>query len=873
MPGRRAVLSIGKLIAGQEGYYLSKVAAGAEEYYLGSGEAAGDWIGDGAPLLGLAGVVDGDVLAAVLDARRPGEGGESLITWRRPDRVRGFDLTFSAPKGVSLLFALGEPEVARAMRAAHDAAVRAALAYLEREGGEVRRGKDGATRLGGSGFVGAAFRHRTSRAGDPQLHTHVLVANMTRGSDGRWSALDSKQLYAQAKTAGCLYQAVLRYELRELGLEWTVRDNGLSELAGVDVKVLRAFSRRRVEIEARLQLTGATSKAGAQIATLDTRQPKEGAVDAVSLFAEWHARADELGFTADARAQLLGAHTVADPTSAELLRVGAELLGPTGLTERASMFTRKEVLQAYARAHPDGAAVDELEALSDGLLATSESVPVDPVAVPTAPHGGGAERSARRYSTVELLGIEADLLARAVAGRAAALGQVDAATVTATLAAHPQLLDEQTAMVERLLSSGDAVEVVVGKAGTGKTTTLAAAYEAWQAAGVPVFGAAVAARAALGLQAETGIPSRTVAGVLNRIADGRGLPVPDGGVLVVDEAGMLGTRDLHTLLSACQDGRVKLVLIGDYRQLPELAAGGAFHALTRELDPIWLNINRRQTAPWERVALDELRHGKVDKALEAYVAAERVRAAPTAPESRARLVDDWWHAATATEQTLPHAADVVGEGLGESAASVARPDPGVVMIAVRRIDVDELNLRAREHMRAAGHLAGEDLIVPISPYVERPFAVGDVIAARRNCWPKHLINGARGVITALDSAAGTLTVRIHDKDIDIPRDYLEAGHLDHGYALTVHQAQGMTASRSFVRVGDEMYREAGYVAMSRARDGSTAYVAGAKEPQHDIETCHGREERREAADAIRSAWSRSCAQELAQSTMTDSFDL
>jgi ATP-dependent exoDNAse (exonuclease V) alpha subunit len=428
-------------------------------------------------------------------------------------------------------------------------------------------------------------------------------------------------------------------------------------------------------------------------------------------------------------------------------------------------------------------------------------------------------------------------------------------------------------MVERLLGSGDGVEVVVGKAGTGKTTTLAVAHRAWQEAGVPVFGAAVAARAGLGLQAETGIPSRTVAGVIDRIAEGRGLPVPAGGVLVVDEAGMLGTRDLHTLLSACQENAVKLVLIGDHRQLPELAAGGAFRALTRELDPIWLNVNRRQTDAWERAALDELRHGDVDKALDAYFTAERMRAAATAPESRARLVDDWWYAATTTTEQADARQQSPGERIGERQPGVGRPDPGVVMIAVRRIDVDELNLRAREYMRAVGHLAGEDMTVPISPYVERPFAVGDVIAARRNCWPKHLINGARGVVTAVQPAAGTLTVQINGQSIDIPRDYLEAGYLDHGYALTVHQAQGMTASRSFVRVGDEMYREAGYVAMSRGRDGSTAYIAGVKEPQHDIETCHGHDETRDAAAAMRSAWSRSCAQELGRSAMADSVDL
>jgi conjugative relaxase-like TrwC/TraI family protein len=169
-------------------------------------------------------------------------------------------LTSSAPKSVSLLFALFEGETAAVVRRAHDAAVVQALGYLEREAGEVRRGKDGVDRLPGGGFVAAAFRHRTGRAGDPQLHTHVLVANVTRGADGRWSALDGRQLYLQAKTAGTLYQTALRHEVRQLGLRFVVRDNGTCEIAGVPPQVLRAFSRRRTEIEAHLTERGETSR-------------------------------------------------------------------------------------------------------------------------------------------------------------------------------------------------------------------------------------------------------------------------------------------------------------------------------------------------------------------------------------------------------------------------------------------------------------------------------------------------------------------------------------------------------------------------------------------------------------------------------------
>jgi conjugative relaxase-like TrwC/TraI family protein len=325
---RPDVLSIGKLGRGAEGYYLNAVAKGVEDYYLGSGEALGRWVGSGSARLGLSGVVDGDDLRAVLDGRRPVDG-RSLLWQRREDRLPGFDLTFSAPKGVSLLFALSHTRTSLLVREAHDRAVAAALGYLEREAGEVRRGKDGVDRLPGGGFVAAAFRHRTSRAGDPQLHTQVLVANMSRGQDGRWSALDGRQLYWQAKTAGTLYQTALRHELRALGLRFTLRENGLSELADVPRSVLRAFSRRRVEIEAELARRGDSSRAAAQVATLATRKAKDYGVPAESLAAEWHSRAEGLGFDA-AHFQRLARDAGLPPIRLHDLRHGAASLALAG---------------------------------------------------------------------------------------------------------------------------------------------------------------------------------------------------------------------------------------------------------------------------------------------------------------------------------------------------------------------------------------------------------------------------------------------------------------------------------------------------------------------------------------------------------------
>jgi conjugative relaxase-like TrwC/TraI family protein len=215
------VLSIGKLGQGRANYYLESVAQGIEDYYTGGGEAPGRWLGSAARELGMGGEVEDDDLHAILSGSSP-RTGDPLAATHGGTRVPGFDLTFSAPKSVSVAFGLGDAGISREVREAHELAVTGALDYMERHAAVARRGRGGVEIVPGSGFVAAAFRHRTSRAGDPQLHTHVLVANMTRGPDDRWTALDGRRLYAHAKTAGYLYQAQLRAELvRRLGVEWT----------------------------------------------------------------------------------------------------------------------------------------------------------------------------------------------------------------------------------------------------------------------------------------------------------------------------------------------------------------------------------------------------------------------------------------------------------------------------------------------------------------------------------------------------------------------------------------------------------------------------------------------------------------------------
>ena len=292
------MLSIGKLGSDPDpaAYYLEVVASGVEDYYLSAEEVPGRWLGRAAGGLGLAGSVEPDDLRAILNGRNA-HSGDRLGHSRK---VPGFDLTLSAPKSVSLLWGLGNPEVASDVAAAHDEAVDAAMAYLEEVACVARRGRGGRIRVRGDGLIAAAFRHRTSRAGDPNLHTHVVVANMTLGPDGEWSALFGRALYRQARTAGLIYQAVLRHGLTErLGVGFGAVKGGVGEVDGVTPAVRRAFSRRRVEIEKAMANHGTHSARGAQVATLDTRPAKPAGITESVLRDGWHEHVKAMGFDID----------------------------------------------------------------------------------------------------------------------------------------------------------------------------------------------------------------------------------------------------------------------------------------------------------------------------------------------------------------------------------------------------------------------------------------------------------------------------------------------------------------------------------------------------------------------------------------------
>ncbi len=463
------MLSIGKLGAsGGADYYLEKVANNVDDYYLGRGEAPGHWIGATAEGLGLVGQVEAEALRNLL-AGTSAEGA-ALGLQIQPGRRPGYDLTFSAPKGISLLWAFGSGEVRDTISTAHDRAIGAVLDHLSMEACYARRGHGGAQLIEGRGFIGAAFRHRTSRAGDPQLHTHVVVPNLVHGADGRWSAPDGRHLFTWKMTAGTLYRSALRAELAPLGLVWGIRRNGLSELRDVPKAVLRAFSKRRVDIEAAMEVRGATSQKAAETAALDTRERKPAAGTGVDVLREgWVeelAKIDLPDGNGDLRpadvddvTAALWRETFASPGPAEVEDVFRVLAGEQGVslddweideqhlldsgapgvrvlpvTLLGSTFSRRDAMSAVARAFD--VTPDEAAALTARFLEREGVVRVlaDPDAGPEHlrtrnGHVVPVTSGDRRYTTTELLAAEQRIIDSAVARIGEGTGLVAPETV------------------------------------------------------------------------------------------------------------------------------------------------------------------------------------------------------------------------------------------------------------------------------------------------------------------------------------------------------------------------------------------------------------------------------------------------------------
>jgi conjugative relaxase-like TrwC/TraI family protein len=789
---RGRMLSIGKLGNGQERYYLDKVAEGAEDYYLGEGEAAGEWVGDAASRLGLEGEVTAGQLTAMLTGHNPVDG-EPLVGMRgvpAKGAVPGFDLTCSAPKSVSLLWGIGGPVAAAEISVAHREAVKAALRYMQREACWTRRGAGGSEFVKGSGYLAAAYLHRSSRNGDPQLHTHVLIANATQGPDGRWTRLYHPAIYDHATTASYLYEAHLRHELsRRLGVEWQPTRKGIAEIEGFADEHLRAFSTRRAEI---LEAAGANASAASrQVATLATRKPKESDVSRGELLERWRSRAKEIDLDRETIARTFDPDTGLRAAPAVSRTVSTQQVD-RAVTAAASHFDRRDAIQAVADSLSQGAPGSEVERLADAFLASDSVLQVaETVKGP-------------RYTTRRIWDLEREALAAVERMQAEGVQSAGELVAARVIAARHTLKADQREMVRRLLNSSEGVAVVIGEAGTGKTFAIVAAAEGWAQAGIPLRAAAPTWRAANVMSAD-GLPATTVASLLgdfDRAENDGSNGLPQRSVLLIDEAGMVDSATLARLIHHAERAEAKLVLVGDPEQLGEIEAGGLFRVIADRTDPIDLDEVIRHEHALDRIAAKRIREGEGREALTLYESHERVTVAANADARREAMVRDWHESFEA----------------GEDA----------VMIAKRNVEVEKLNAMAREVRRQAGKLGAQEIEVG-----EARFAAGDLVITRVNDPRAEIYNRERWRIGEVDAAERRVILEGIDqaKRVEVGAEYLsrtnphsEAPALEYAYAVTTYLAQGTTVDRAFLAADPSMDKQEMYVAASRTRGETRLYA-------------------------------------------------
>jgi conjugative relaxase-like TrwC/TraI family protein len=762
---------------------------------------------------------------------------------------RGFDLTFCAPKSVSLLRALDTGGVAsKAVVEAHNRAVAEALAYLHTHAGYTRvhnpvTGKKDLQRL--PGLVAAAYQHETSRAGDPHLHTHVLVPNKQARGDGMLVAVDSDALWHEAKAAGIIYQTTLRQELNAaVGVEWARVDahSGMAELAGVDRDLLAASSQRSTQLAAwaaehlLVDNTGELSAGQLAAAQKATRPRKPEHRPWAELKTEWAARfGGELVLDAHAQDTARTERRTAAAAKAITWVRGAV----AGMDKPA--FTRADLIEALGAHLPvtmDGAPGGPrrvLEALADavGMRITDTR----------QPH----EREGHdRYTAAPIITEEAALYTLiSIRNEDAVVPDSAADRVTS----EAGLSEDQRQAVTAVATSPWLIQPLSAPAGAGKTTSLRALRETAHEGGIArvVVVAPTGKAVDVALAEGAGDVGGTVAKALTDLKEER-LSFDERTLLVVDEAGMVGTPALRELLTAATHAGTKTVLVGDPRQLaPVQARGGMFAQLcadlpwAQSLSEVW-----RMRDAGERAASLAVRDGQgaaLTEAIDWYRRADRLRTGDPVT-----MADD-----ALTAWTADHASGVDS-----------------VLIADRWEIADALN--ARIHRTRVPEDADT-----LTGARRHRIGVGDVVISRRNDptitvyrRDNHTLtplsdapvrNGQRWKVAKIDVGGDRIGVRrIGDDAVAV----FEGGYLHtqvhHGYAVTVHAAQGTTAQRCHAVLATTGNRASAYVAMTRGRDNNTVYlydrVGGEGDHEHTPQPADGvhaarRGDDQDAAAALR----------------------
>ena len=796
-------------------YYTERLPS----YYLAGGEPPGRWWGSAAQDLGLSGQVDAEAFLAVMAGRDP-VSGEHLGRPYRDGSVRGYDATFSAPKSVSVLFALGDEWIREQVAQAHDQSVEAVLGWVEDHAHTRLRQHGHIMHVDAEGIMVGVFRQHTSRRLDPQLHTHAVIANKVRGPDGKWLALDARPIICDQRTLSALYHACNRAELtRRLGVEWEVPEHGIAEIAGVPEEVRVEFSRRTTDIERRLgeklerfrdnlsrEPTAKERWRLEREAVLDSRPGKPRSPSLTELRQEWRKRVISMGLdpsrlVSEAIGRRRGLHGIDRHEAAHIASEGLQ-----ALVQGQSSWRPAELVRELASAVPTTVTADAkelaefLDIMADGVAKTRCADISQPI-----PKGVALRRDGRPITEAAL---DRALTTRSILDEEEYLLDWTRRPVSAnrnrawlsSLAAADGLSPGQAEAVAAV-NGYRGLELIVGPAGAGKTTALATAVSQLQARGRPVFGVAPTAAAAEGLATETGMMADTLDKLLTEHTLSTRPPQPEyelaaGTTVVVDEAGTADTPKLADLARLADEHHWRVILVGDPRQFSAVGRGGMFAHLVDRFGAVELDQVHRFDHRWESEASLRLRTGDPGVLTE-YHRYGRIHDGPL-ETLETEILTAWKEA----------------RDRGETVALTANTTE----------TVDRLNTLAQATRIEAGELnPGGGLRVG-----DQKLLVGDEVVTRRNDRRLRtnlgimVKNRNHWTVTAVHRD-GSVTVTGPTGRIRLPAEYVTRD-VELGYAQTSHATQGRTVDTSLLFVDGPTDSRGVYTPMTRGREANHAYV-------------------------------------------------
>lgn len=872
-----------------------------DDYARGKDDAGGPapfWACQGAPLLGLDGIAEAEHVERLAKGLHP-LTGEPLAKGAGEDHVMGLDMTFSAPKDVSAVFAGADAATRDAVVDCVQEAAKAALAYAESHA-ITRHGEGGRIKQVAKAAIAACYTHFASRAGEPQLHVHGFFFNLgKRSGSNEWSALEHRAQFERKMATGILFRVELASRLRGLG--FGVEPAGpYFTIRGIDESQRKALSTRSRQIEEYLRECGSLDVDGSaarEIASLNTRSAK-AEPSLPELLGNFQKMALDLGITPESVAAMRSGSLAAD--AAPFAVDHGEVLEK--LMERQSCATAQEALALICERAMGRWDAAECLAELERFMAGENVVAL-----------GRTEHLTEIFTSRATKDLEAAINAGVAERASSSAHRVDRTLVDrefdrlevelqAKLGVHVSLGQQRSAALHVACETGGHA-FVEGWAGTGKTTMLKAMGGAYRAAGFEVVGCCQSAAASQNLARETGIPSRTIASLLLSLQSGRA-KLKAKSILVLDEAGMVGSREFGLLQDEAAKAGAKLVCVGDPKQLQPIDAGGIFRALMgrhgkaeisniqrqrTDFEPLLAWLEERGSLPkakadalrkapedvrlsaleslcsedgklrrafskwqsrfdyeWMREAVESFAVGKARDALDMLDARGRLRLISGHSATFERLISDW-----AADKT---------------------PVAQKTMVAATRAEVAELNAQARAVLVDTGLVNdGRGIEVEIIHRDDttdvKQFAPGDRIVFTMNDKPLGVSNGVAGSIVDIEARGGghVLVVELDDaneRGETLARVPASFGHFDHAYCLTNHKSQGRTFDAAYVLANPSMAdREWTYVAASRSRFATTIYAnlgaLGSRDVESHAETPEKDDSREAAIGALAARMGRS----------------